>query len=143
MDGRRSRDRWSLDEKNWSRRWWIPLGVLVLAAATWGVLGFVEGGCTRGSRGGCVAADGYKAQGWVLFLAAMPTYFVVVTGLSADRWPPALGIAAGGTVCGLYTLTQGQTVQHLVLAAVLFVLAVTAPALSWRRQRAASAPPAA
>ena len=80
MSGGRSTSRWSLDEKNWSRGWWIPLVVVVLAAATWGFLGFVEGGCRRGPRGGCVAADGYELHSWVLFLASMPTLFVVGTG---------------------------------------------------------------
>ncbi|MFD0357815.1 hypothetical protein ACFVHW_29385 [Streptomyces sp. NPDC127110] len=139
MNSGRSTGRWSLDEKNWSRGWWIPLVVVVLAAATWGVLGFVEGGCVRGPRGGCVAADGYELRSWVLFLASMPTLFVVVTGLTADRWPPALGVAIGGVACGLYTLAQGHTVPHLIVATVLFVLAITAPALAWRRRRAARA----
>ncbi|WP_274562411.1 hypothetical protein [Streptomyces spiramyceticus] len=139
MDGGRSTRRWSLDEKNWSRGWWIPLVVVVLAAATWGFLGFVEGGCKRGPRGGCVAADGYELRSWVLFLASMPTLFVVGTGLTAGRWPPALGVAAGGAACGLYTLAQGHTVPHLIMAAVLFALAITAPALAWRRRRAARA----
>ncbi|WP_314249964.1 hypothetical protein [Streptomyces sp. DSM 40907] len=69
----------------------------------------------------------------------MPTLFVVGTGLTADRWPPVLGVAAGGAACGLYTLAQGHTVPHLITAAVLFALAITAPALAWRRQRAAQA----
>ncbi|MFC8919579.1 hypothetical protein ACFT5C_27875 [Streptomyces sp. NPDC057116] len=89
MNGWRSTRRWSLDEKNWLRGWWIPLVVIVLAAATWGFLGFVEGGCKRGPRGGCAAADGYELRSWVLFLPSMPTLFVVGTGLTADRWPPA------------------------------------------------------
>ncbi|MEU9994178.1 hypothetical protein [Streptomyces sp. NPDC050848] len=84
MDVGRSTRRWSLDEKNWSRGWWIPL-VVVLATATWGFLGFAEGDCKRGPRGGCVAADGYELRSWVLFLASMPTLFVVGTGLTADR----------------------------------------------------------
>ncbi|MFF5505878.1 hypothetical protein [Streptomyces roseolus] len=137
MNGGRSSRRWSLDEENWSRGWWVPLVLVVMAAVIWGLLGFVEGGCERGARGGCVPADGYELRGWVLFLAAMPAYFVVATGLTADRWPPALGVAAGGVTCGLYTLAQGQTVPHLLTAAVLFTLAVTAPALAWRRRRAA------
>ncbi|MFF9431909.1 hypothetical protein [Streptomyces sp. NPDC014746] len=83
-----------------------------------------------------MAADGYELRSWVLFLASMPTLFVVGTGLSADRWPPALGVAAGGTACGLYTLAQGRTIPHLLMAVVLFALAIAAPALAWRRRRA-------
>ncbi|MEV7238729.1 hypothetical protein AB0N06_33835 [Streptomyces sp. NPDC051020] len=139
MNGGRSSGRWSLGEENWSRGWWIPLVMAVMGALTWGLLGYVEGGCERGPRGGCVAADGYKLRGWAFFLAAMPTYFVVITGLTADRWPPALGVAVGGTLCGLYTLTQGRTAPHLIIAAVLFALALAAPALAWRRQRATRA----
>ncbi|WP_418958951.1 hypothetical protein [Streptomyces tritici] len=138
-DGRAGPRKWSLDEENWSRAWWVPLVVVVMAALTWGLLGYVEGGCERGPRGGCVAADGYELRGWVFFLAAMPAYFVVVTGLTADRWPPALGVAAGGVVCGLGTLTQGRTTGHLVVAGVLLALAVTAPVLAHRRRRAARA----
>ncbi|MFF5970086.1 hypothetical protein ACFY7C_01025 [Streptomyces sp. NPDC012769] len=136
MESGRSSRRWSLDEENWSRKWWIPLVAIVMAAATWGLLGYVEGGCDRGPRGGCVAADGYEWRGWVFFLSAMPAFFVVGTGMTADRWPPPLGVATGGTVCGLYTLMQGRTVGHLITAAVLFALAVTAPALARRRRRA-------
>ncbi|NML50122.1 hypothetical protein HHL19_10645 [Streptomyces sp. R302] len=110
-----------------------------MAAATWGLLGFIEGGCERGSRGGCVAADGYEWNGWVFFLAAMPTYFVVVTGLTDDRRHPVLGVVAGGAACGVCVLAQGTTVPHLITAAVLFALAVAAPALAWRRRRAARA----
>ncbi|APE20107.1 MULTISPECIES: hypothetical protein [Streptomyces] len=138
MNGGRS-TRWSLDEKNYSQGWWVPLGVVVVAAATWGSLGFVEGGCQPGPRGGCVAADGYELRSWVVYLASMPTLFVVVTGLTADRWPPVLGIAAGGAACGLYTLTQGHTIPHLIMAAALFALSITAPTLAWRRRRAARA----
>ncbi|POX47819.1 hypothetical protein C3489_28805 [Streptomyces sp. Ru71] len=123
-----------MDEENWSRWWWVPLAVVVMAAATWGVLGLVEGGCERGPRGGCVAADGYKVRGWVLFLAAMPSYVVLITGLVTDRWPPALGVAVGGVACGLFALTQGRTVPHLTVAGVLLVLAVVAPVLAWRRR---------
>ncbi|MGA4851260.1 hypothetical protein ACOBQB_35295 [Streptomyces sp. G5(2025)] len=57
------------------------------------------------------------------------------TGLTADRRPPALGVALGGAACGLYALTQGRAVPHLVTAAVLFALAVTAPALVWWHRR--------
>ncbi|MFF8278528.1 hypothetical protein ACF05T_20840 [Streptomyces lateritius] len=108
-----------------------------MAAASWGLLGYIEGGCEQGPRGGCVAADGYEWRGWVFFLSAMPTFFVVGTGLTADRWPPALGVAAGGAACGLYTLAQGRTMPHLVTAVVLCALAVMAPAFVWRRRRAA------
>ncbi|MEV2256912.1 hypothetical protein AB0I94_41310 [Streptomyces sp. NPDC050147] len=107
-----------------------------MAAATWGLLGYIEGGCERGPRGGCIAADGYEWRGWVFFLAAMPTFFVVGTGLTADRWPPALGVAAGGAACGIYVLAQAHTVPYLITAAVLFALAVAAPVLAWRRRRA-------
>ncbi|MEU9855663.1 hypothetical protein [Streptomyces sp. NPDC047974] len=105
-----------------------------MGALTWGLLGFIEGGCERGPRGGCVAADGYEVRGWAFFLAAMPTYLVVVTGLTDDRWPPVLGVATGGAACGLYVLTRGTAAPYLITAAVLFALAVAAPALAWRRR---------
>ncbi|MEU4081495.1 hypothetical protein [Streptomyces venezuelae] len=69
----------------------------------------------------------------------MPTLFVVGTGLTADRWPPVLGVAAGGAASGLYTLAQGHPVPHLIMAAALFALSITAPALAGRRRRAARA----
>ncbi|MFD0075330.1 hypothetical protein ACFVIY_23150 [Streptomyces sp. NPDC127166] len=131
------RSRWTLDDENHGQLWWIPLVVVVLAAATWGLLGLVEGGCRVGPRGGCVAADGYRANGWALFLAAMPTLFVVGTGLTTKRWPPAVGVAAGGTACAVYVLTQGRTPAHLTTASVLLVLAVLAPVSVRRRRRAA------
>ncbi|AWT46798.1 MULTISPECIES: hypothetical protein [Streptomyces] len=130
-------------EESWSKWWWVPLGLVVMLAVSWGVAGLVEGGCERGPRGGCVAADGYKGHGWVLFLMATPCFIVVIMGLVADRWPPALGVAVGGTAGGLYALTQGRTEPHVVTAVVSFVLAVAAPAVSWHRQRGthAAAPP--
>ncbi|MEU0401724.1 hypothetical protein ABZ318_16075 [Streptomyces sp. NPDC006197] len=129
------RSRWTLGDENHGQAWWIPLVVAVLAAATWGLLGLVEGGCEAGPRGGCVAADGYKANGWVFFLAAMPTYFVVGTGLTSRHWPPAVGVAVGGAVCAVYVLTQGRTPAHLITASVLLVLAVLAPVSVGRRRR--------
>ncbi len=118
------------------RGWWVPLTVVVMGALTWGLLGFIEGGCERGPRGGCVAADGYELRGWAFFLAAMPAYFVVVTGLTDERWPPVLGVATGGAVCAAYVLTQGTAVPYLIMAAALLALAVAAPALAWRRRLA-------
>ncbi|MEU6620461.1 hypothetical protein ABZ926_06705 [Streptomyces litmocidini] len=131
----RSDSRWTLDDENHGQLWWTPLVVVVLAAATWGLLGLVEGGCETGPRGGCVAADGYKANGWVLFLSAMPALFVVGTGLTSKRWPPAVGVAVGGAGCAVYVLTQGRTPAHLITASALLVLAVLAPASVWRRRR--------
>ncbi|MFH8836370.1 hypothetical protein [Streptomyces sp. NPDC017868] len=132
--GRRG-GRWALDDENHGQLWWIPLTAVVLAAVTWGLLGLVEGGCRTGPRGGCVAAEGYRLNGWVLFLAAVPTYVVVGTGLVTDRWPPALGLTLGGTGCAAYVLTQGRTPAHLAIAGVLLVLAALAPALTWWRKR--------
>ncbi|MFE5890472.1 hypothetical protein ACFQ6E_16250 [Streptomyces sp. NPDC056462] len=66
----------------------------------------------------------------------MPTFFVVATGLTADRWSPVFGVATGGAACGLYVLAQARTVPYLIMAAVLFALAVAAPVLAWRRRRA-------
>ncbi|MFF8828081.1 hypothetical protein [Streptomyces sp. NPDC015131] len=135
MSGIQTSGKWSLDEKSW---WWVLLSPAVMAAATWGILGLVEGGCVRGPRGGCVAAEGYELRSWTLFLAAIPTLLVVVTGLCSVRLPPALGVALGGTVCGLYTLAQGRTLPHLVVAVILFVMAATAPVGNWylrRRER--------
>ncbi|MEU2614226.1 hypothetical protein ABZ570_21980 [Micromonospora sp. NPDC007271] len=82
-----------------------------------------------------VAADGYEWHGWVLFLMAMPSYIVVITGLATDRWPPALGLVAGGTAGGLYALAQGRTEPHLITAGAFFALAAVAPATTWYRQR--------
>ncbi|WP_086827950.1 hypothetical protein [Streptomyces sp. NRRL B-24572] len=138
MSRRGSGSRWTLDEKNWSQPWWIPLTAVVLAAVTWGLLGLVEGGCRTGPRGGCVAAEGYRLNGWVLFLAAMPTYFVVVTGLVTDRWPPALGLTLGGAGCAAYVLTQGRTPAHWAITGALLALAALAPALTWWRKRQAA-----
>ncbi|GGU85965.1 hypothetical protein GCM10010275_21770 [Streptomyces litmocidini] len=131
----RSGSRGTPDDENHGRLWWTPLVVVVLGAATWGLLGLVEGGCEAGPRGGCVAADGYEANGWVLFLAAMPTLFVVGTGLTSERRPPAVGVAAGGAGCAAYVLAQGRTPAHLIIAGVLLVLAVLAPVSVWRRRR--------
>ncbi|MGW5420445.1 hypothetical protein [Streptomyces sp. NPDC003943] len=131
---------WTLDERSWSRVWWTPLTAVVLAAVTWGLLGLVEGGCRTGPRGGCVAAEGYELNGWVVFLSALPTYIVVITGLATDRWPPALGLTLGGVACGAYVLTQGRTPAHLGIAGVLLVLAVLAPALTWWRKRRTPSP---
>ncbi|MGW2183801.1 hypothetical protein ACWCXX_38575 [Streptomyces sp. NPDC001732] len=122
-------------EGSWSRWWWIPLGLVVMLAVSWGIAGLIEGGCKRGPRGGCVAADGYEWHGWVLILAAIPTCIVMIMGFVADRWPPALGLVVGGSASGLYMLTQGRTEPHVITAGVSFVLAAVAPALCWHRQR--------
>ncbi|MEU2229777.1 hypothetical protein ACH4A8_02365 [Streptomyces vietnamensis] len=133
--------RWTLDEENWSQPWWIPLTAVVLAALIWGLLGLVEGGCRTGARGGCVAAEGYRLNGWAFFIAAVPAYVAVGTGLVTDRWPPALGLTLGGTACAAYTLTQGRTPAHWAITGALLVLAALAPALTWWRKRQAASPP--
>ncbi|MFD8480602.1 hypothetical protein [Kitasatospora sp. NPDC059673] len=122
-------------EGSWSRWWWIPLTPVVMLAVSWGLGGLIEGGCRRGPRGGCVAADGYEWHGWVLFLMAMPSFVVVIMGLVADRWPPALGLIVGGSASGLYMLAHGRTEPYVIAAGVFFILAAVAPALSWHRQR--------
>jgi hypothetical protein len=102
---------------------------------SWGIAGLIEGGCRRGRRGGCVAADGYELHGWVLFLVGMPAMVVVIVGVAASYWPPALGLAGGDATGGLYTLTQGQTETHVTSAVVFFALAIAAPTATWCRRR--------
>ncbi|MDX3850307.1 hypothetical protein [Streptomyces sp. AK02-01A] len=131
-DAERSSGSRPFSETKWS---WIPVGALVMLAVSWGIVGLVEGGCQPGPRGGCVAADGFGWRGWVLFLAVMPSYVVVITGLTTDRWQPALGLALGGVAGGLYAIVQGRTAAHLITAGVLFALAVVSPALTWHRRR--------
>ncbi|MEU3185071.1 hypothetical protein ABZ707_12845 [Streptomyces sp. NPDC006923] len=138
-DAERSPGSRPFSETKWT---WMPVGALVLLAASWGIVGLAEGGCQQGPRGGCVAADGFGWHGWVLFLAAMPSYVVVITGLTTDRWQPAVGLSLGGVAGGLYAVLQGQTAANLITAGVLFVLAVVSPALTWRRRRRGTLAPA-
>ncbi|MFD9032178.1 hypothetical protein ACFVZW_13685 [Streptomyces sp. NPDC059567] len=113
---------------------------MVVAAATWGSLGLVEGACVRGPRGGCSPADGHRLRWWVMFASYLPTFFLVGTGLTANRWPPAVGVAVGGVVGAAYALTQGRTTAYVITAIVLLALAVLAPAQTWRRKRRAVSP---
>ncbi|MER5950401.1 hypothetical protein ABT127_30610 [Streptomyces sp. NPDC001904] len=114
---------------------WIPVGVIVMLALSWGIAGLIEGGCERGARRGCTAADGYEWHGWVLFLAVVPTYVVVITGLTTDRWPPALGTVLGGTTGGTYLIAQGQATPNMIVAGVMLAFSLTSPVLTWHRRR--------
>ncbi|MFE7709147.1 hypothetical protein ACFU6I_25865 [Streptomyces sp. NPDC057486] len=127
----RSSGNGSFDETSW---WWVPIGVVVGLAVSWGIAGLIEGGCRRGPRGGCVAADGYELHGWVLFLASMPAMAVVIIGLAAGYWPPTLGLAGGGAAGGLYALGQGQTESYVISAGVFFALAIAAPTVTLCRR---------
>ncbi len=122
-------------EDTWPKPWWIPLSAVVMLTISWGVGGLIEGGCERGPRGGCVAADGYEWHGWVLFLMWAPTLLVTIMGLVTDRWPPALGLALGTVSGGIYTLTHGQTAAHVAFAVFLFALAATSLSLTGYRTR--------
>ncbi|MFI8516930.1 hypothetical protein ACIGEZ_03725 [Streptomyces sp. NPDC085481] len=133
--------RWTLDERNHHQWWWIPLAVVVMAVATWGVLGMVEGSCVRGPSGGCSPADGHELRWWLMFLSYLPTFFVVGTGATTHRWPPAVGVALGGAGGAVYALTQGRTTAYVVTASILLALAVLAPVQTWRRQRRTAVSP--
>lgn len=136
MGTRRSSGTQPLDETN---LWWFPLGALVLLITSWAIAGFIAH-CEPGLRGDCVARNnGIEWMWWVVFLAAMPTYMVVITGLTTRHWPPALGVALGGIAGGMYVLVQGQTRPSIIAGGILLVLAFASPGLTWHRRHGAHA----
>jgi len=123
----RSSTEWTFDEASWSAWWWVPLGIAVLSVMGWGVSGLVEGGCTVGPRGGCVAAEGYRWHGWAVAVMATPAFVVAVMGFVADRWSPVVGLVAGAALAGSYVLARTSGTGSSVAAGVFFLIALAAP----------------
>ncbi|MFF0431628.1 hypothetical protein ACFYU9_05270 [Streptomyces sp. NPDC004327] len=135
----RSRDR--TNEDNLGSPWWIVAGASITMAMTWVAVMWIDvfteefpENCVRGPRGGCMSSNVSWVPEVAVFVLAVPWMVVTITGLAADRWPPALGLAIGCMSGGIYVLAHAQTAAHVTLAAMLFAAAVTALSLTWHRK---------
>lgn len=135
----RSRDR--KNEDNLGSPWWIVAGASIKMAMMWVAVRWIDAfteefpeDCVRGLRGGCVSSTLSWFPVVATFVLAVPWMVVTITGLAADRWPPALGLAIGCVSGGTYVVAHAQTAAHVTVAAMLFAVAVTALCLTWHRK---------
>ncbi|MEU7024208.1 hypothetical protein ABZ990_26655 [Streptomyces sp. NPDC046203] len=135
--GRESRGR-SSGQENWAAWWWIPLGIVVLAAAGWGLSGWIEGGCPPNPLDDCVVYGRYRWLKRLFLVMVVPALAVCDAGLRADRWPPVAGLALGAAAVGAYEVVQAteRSVWHAVPAVLFLVLAAVAPLVGRCRVRA-------